>query len=75
MNLISRLSKWLLKEIAEIIISILLFVSLLWSLYDGNLISWTIFTFTLLGVVFFILKPKKNVEPNKHSLDKTEVNK
>ena len=58
-NMLTRLLRYAAKEIGEIAVSLVLMGSLIWSLYEGSVISWAIFGLTLSALVFGILRPKK----------------
>ena len=72
MELIVRVAKWIAKDIIETLVSLVLFVSLLWSLYRGTVVSWTIFGLALVEVIVFILKPKKSSESECSNLETKE---
>ena len=60
MKMIIGVFKWLVREILEVVVSLFLVGTLLWSLYDGSVISWALFSSILVGLIFCILRPKKN---------------
>ncbi len=60
MKTLMRLLKFVAEEALEILVSLVLMGSLLWSLYDGNGVTWSIFGVTLVGLVVCILRPKKD---------------